>query len=1274
MEGFASIVSSTSMDSNNIFSPEWVGVQNRGMKRWISIEFSKKFGICANFEYFFPREIIDRILLLSKTAAMDNMQPPSMQNNDVQTCSDGGKAGCTQIDTTAAALEFDRNVILWKSMAALPGLIHKKEFQGIQNYIKDDATGVRRYLFSKEIARIFDDYEIYRPEMILKWDHADQNNVSRTNASLENFIDQPSQDENMIPERIFQLYGIEDPKDLWQPVLWKRMMEQGTCSHLADTADFFFRQNVKEVFENRRLQFPERISFFGISSMPPLFLKILDRAARFIDINLFLLLPSKEFFGYISSEKQMGKIADKIKRSDSDFPGHFNTDNDYAGNDVTPGNTPFTSEDDFYLEQGNPLLASMGTSIKNFSLMLEDTSYNEPFSDLWYDPMSHSDSMLACLQSDILCLVHRKKGKDKAGAEISGGAVEKNTDPAEETASENLSEVIQSPEPLEISDQDRSISIHSCHGPMREAQVLKDQLLDLFLKDPDLKPHDIIVMMPDIESYAPYIESVFSVEHRIAFTISDRKKRVESEMVETFLEILAAGDSRLTLTEVLDILIRKPVSLKFNFSEEDIITIRKTAEKAGICWGMDALHRKHMGLPDFNENTWWFGFQRLMLGYGMPENTDSLFMGILPCDSFEGTEAEILGRFARFCDILFDHLKKLSNPRKIDEWCDTFRDIFFSMITADKDGKDDRKFILEALEKLRSAAKNACYEADISFEVAMAALHAELDRVESSGAFLTGGMVFCNLMPMRSIPFKVVALMGMNDQAFPRQDIAESFDLIRKYPLPGDRVQRDEGRYLFLEALLSARQNFIITYTGMSIKDNSVIPPAGVVSELVDTIYESFIFSDGNRGCDKDSFIVVHPLQAFSEKYFQKNGSPCLFSFSEHYLRIAENLKRGEKSGKDFCKKSNFISEALETIPLQDRTITLNDLISFFRMPGEYFIKKRLGIVFSEEPGFIDDREPVELDGLENYFIGQSIVEKEIHHKKKAMNERELHPTGKPLAEEIFVKENHDKKIKDLYPVFKASGRLPHGKKGKIEFDDIKANAEPVYTSAVDDIMPDEMSGSAYADIRIGDTRITGTVDNIRTGQGRYEYTFSRFSPKRLLKAWIYHLVLNSIAENKYPVETHIIVRSQKQGRAEKIYFPPMEDPFSPLSDLIDLFWKGMEYPLIFFPETSWTFAERIFKSNSGLSDESIKKAVSACMKKWHDPFRKTGEKSNRYISLIFKNRDLFDEPFHGMSHDSFNESSGESSGESGGSPVYSDFIATAMKVFSPVMEKMKRK
>ncbi len=822
-------------------------------------------------------------------------------------------------------------------------------------------------------------------------------------------------------------------------------------------------------------------------------------------------------------------------------------------------------------------------------------------------------------------------------------------------------------QPVKIPVGDKSISIHSCHSPMREAQVLKDLLLELFLKDRTLKPHDIIVMMPDIESYAPYIESVFSLEHKIPFTISDRKRRSQSEIIETFLEILSLADSRVMLTQVMDILEKKPVGLKFDLSEKDVELIKEIAERTGICWGMDSYHKKHMGFPDVHENTWWFGFQRLMLGYAMPEHSDSLFNGVLPMDSFEGMEAEILGRFTFFCDTLFKSIKKLESYHNIEEWCDLFREILFLMMDMNQDANNDSEFIIGCLDELKLSAKQAGNHDNIGFDIAFSALNAKLDTMESSGNFFTGAVVFCNLMPMRSIPFKVVVIMGMNDKDFPGQTIGQSFDLIKKYPRLGDRIRRDELRYLFLEAILSARQNFIITYTGMSIKDNSVIPPAGVINELIDVIHESFVLPD------PDYFIITHPLQPFSEKSFKENKHRVpTVSFSQHYFNIALNLNSKDFKD-DISNPHSFNYDCLEN-SITDDMATLKDIISFFRMPVEYFVQKRLGIVFPNFPDFSDDREPVELDGLENYFIGQLILEKMIKYSCNYTDfyDQDIHnPCFSALNSGINNENGKCELQQDLYSIFKASGKLPHGRKGKIEFEAIKAEAESLFKLGIGDIIrPGTEPYSVHIDIQAGKIKVAGGIDNIIkiTEQNemfifRYDYSFGKLSAKKILKAWVYHLGLNIYYRERYPVKTYLVFRGDKNGKPVKICFHPLKKAFKFFCTLIEFFEIGMKRPLLFFPETSWAFADTIYKSGRGIELKNMEKALNACKKKWNGYQYIKGEKTSPYLSLIFGDND----PFYIYVN---SVEGGKNKGKN--IDLNDEFAKNAMEIFSPLIDNME--
>jgi len=685
---------------DNPMIPEWIGIQSRGMKQWIVTQMAQNFGVCTNMHFAFPRQMVDQIIS-SFTSLKDhkNIEDPAVQQDSL-----------------------NEDFLFWSILKLLNKNRSSKELSSVENYIKEDETGKKLYQLSMKIAKVFDDYQVYRPELLKNWQKSGQ-----IHSSHETF---------------------KDPVAQWQANLWNQIVSKDPQNHLAFKAGLFLKQfSLKSI---RTDNFPSRISLFGISALPELFLQVFEKVSEIVDINLFLLTPSNQFFFDIKSAGQMGRIALK---------------------DEAP-----IDPDLLYYEMTNPLLSSLGTSAKGFHTSLETFDYHEPFVDLFQDlpkesgESGDSNTMLLHLQSDILNLVHRKEGNPDA--------------------------------PVTIAASDTSICIHACHSPMREAQVLKDLLLNEFKKNAELAPHDIIVMMPDVEAYAPFIESVFALETPLPFSISDRQKRSESEPLDAFLKILALRNSRLEQSSVLDLLLSESISRKFDISFDEISMIEKMAQDAKILWGRDAGHRETLGLPPFEENTWQFGLQRLFMGMAMPENQDFLVQDILPCQSLEGLDLEVLGKFAAFCHALFSSLKTLAKEKTIGKWCEALKEISVLLMDQNYRNGEDLTFLSQTIDHLKEDAQTAEFNEFVSFDMIFSVIEQKLDLNISQGNFLAGNITFCNIMPMRSIPFKIVVLMGMDEKSFPRQTFSPGFNLIKKYPKPNDKIERDEDRYLFLETLL----------------------------------------------------------------------------------------------------------------------------------------------------------------------------------------------------------------------------------------------------------------------------------------------------------------------------------------------------------------------------------------------------------------------------------------------------------------------------------------
>lgn len=1066
MDALASVIKDPLKDP---FLFEWVAIQSRGMKQWISIELAKKIGICANIKYFFPRQVIEKF----------SLEP----NCDV-------------------------NLLFWKILDLLPKIIDEgkfnSKFNSIKNYLTDGTDGIRLYQLTCNIANLFDDYRIYRPDILVKW-----KNSAETVQAKDSFW-------------------------AWQPVLFRKLIENG------------FEYFPVKVAEEKEL--PQRISVFGISSYPPQFLNFFKNLSKLTDINLFLLVPSKEFFGYSTVLAMEGTI-----------------------------------------DPGNPLVASLGKAGRDLQVLIEEFEYFEPLPDLWHDPLFESQTILSYLQSDILNLFERKQGREK--------------------------------EPIDINlKNDNSISIHSCHTPMREVQVLKDQLLKLFENNSELQPDDVIVMMPDIESYAPLIESVFSVEHKFPYSISDRKQKSESKTVKAFLKILNIMKSRFELHSVLDLLPMSPVADKFSIDQSELGLIEQYTENAKIRWGIDANHKKDTGFPEYYENTFKFGLQRLMLGYAMPEANDVLFCGVLPAPVPQGSEAEIIGKLALFLDTLFNSVK-LFNLREENTsyFCKKFKRVLSSMIAKTSDNETEFLFILDAINQIENESTKAMFNNKLSFDVALKILEERLSHSVASGSFMTGGITFCNLMPMRSIPFKLVALMGMNEQEFPRKVSKVSFDLIEKFPRIGDKNVRSEDKYLFLEALISARENFIITYTGSNIKDNSPIPCSAVVSELIDVIMESF-----NIKSEQD-LICYHPLQSFSPKYFEEpdfkdSNHDKLFSFSSNAFKLSKNLANKTDIDKLFINKS------LSSSVLQKEDITLDDLCYFFKHPIAYMIKNRLGITFKESEEIEEDREPVVLGFLDTYQIGSDILAKSVESKQMDFD----------------------------YDKYRAAGKLSFGKKGRIDLEEIYSQVSPIYQKA-ETIIKKEILIPQDIDLDFNGIKVTGLIDSVRDGNGRFIVTVGKLNPQRLINAWIYHLALSAYTKQKKSSETLLVGKPYGKSNegVQEILFSEIKsrDAYALLSDLVMCYQSGFNNSFVFFPETSYELVKNFIDTDQDRSKSNIIKIMQKCKIKWYNSFSDSGDKINRYTSLYFGEQDLFQDADYFIS---------------------TGLIENSLRVFKPLVEHMR--
>ncbi|PLX82692.1 MAG: exodeoxyribonuclease V subunit gamma [Desulfuromonas sp.] len=904
----------------------------------------------------------------------------------------------------------------------------------------------------------------------------------------------------------------------WHSRLWVQMLSEP--ERLAHRTEQF--QRCLEKLQDRQGPLhglPQKLFLFGIPAMPELHMRILAAISRTIDVQLFFLNPCQEFWHDIASDKTQQKLARK----------------DPVLRQIAPA--------DRHLERGHPLLAAQGTLLQESLSLLDE--FESERRELFVEPVG--DSLLAALQRQILHL----------------------EDPATTT------------QKTFFAKNDRSIQVHSCHSELREVEVLRDNLLHCLENDPSLTPRDILVMAPNVENYAPYISAVFGSETderlKLPFSIADRARQNESPLVSTFVRLLDLRGKRMTASVVLELIEEPAVRDRFGIRLDDLDLIRHWVVQTRIRWGVDAADRQRSELPPQANNTWQAGFDRLFLGFAMPTGGKKLFGGILPFDEIEGSSAEILGRFHHFCTQLFATIAAFHQERTLTEWSEFLSETL--TIFMGSGDHDELISLRRQLQKLVGISSLSGFDRQVDFAVVRGLLGEGLGSATGAG-FLRGKVTFCSLLPMRSIPFKVIALLGMNDSDFPRRSKTVGFDPMANEPRKGDPSRRQEDRYLFLEAILSTRDTLLISYLGQNLRDNHTAPPSVVVSELLDTLELGFGQDDSKDPGLRDQLFTNHRLQAFNPLYLSKKSDLCSYSrdnFSGACALVAEP-----------GPQPPFMSDQLPIQPGDPALLRVDDLVRFFENPARFFLNNRLGIRLDRNDEGLLDEEPFAINPLDDYQMGQDLVRallngEEIEERLSVFAAQQILPAGS-LAEPSYGK------CADSARTFASSVLAATG------------TAEPEYLDI---------------DFEVAGTRLIGRIHGLYP-IGLVRFRNAKLKSKDRILCWIQHLVLCASGGHPAvtPCDTLLI------GKDASCHFLFADNSHQQLANLLTILRSGLARPLPFFPETSLTFTER--QARGETPEASLEKASQT----WLGGVKTSAECDDVDFDFCFKHSNPLDDEF----------------------------------------------
>ncbi|EPV8938597.1 exodeoxyribonuclease V subunit gamma [Escherichia coli] len=1010
---------------------------------------------------------------------------------------------------------FNKQSMSWKLMTLLPQLLEREDFTLLRHYLTDDSDKRKLFQLSSKAADLFDQYLVYRPDWLAQWE---------TGHLVE---------------------GLGEAQ-AWQAPLWKALVEYTDELGQPRWHRANLYQRFIETLESATTcppGLPSRVFICGISALPPVYLQALQALGKHIEIHLLFTNPCRYYWGDIKDPAYLAKLLTRQRRhsfEDRELPLFRDSEN--AGQ-------LFNSDGE--QDVGNPLLASWGKLGRDYIYLLSDLESSQEL-DAFVDVTP--DNLLHNIQSDILELENRA------------------------VAGVNIEEFSRSDNKRPLDPLDSSITFRVCHSPQREVEVLHDRLLAMLEEDPTLTPRDIIVMVADIDSYSPFIQAVFGsapADRYLPYAISDRRARQSHPVLEAFISLLSLPDSRFVSEDVLALLDVPVLAARFDITEEGLRYLRQWVNESGIRWGIDDDNVRELELPATGQHTWRFGLTRMLLGYAM-ESAQGEWQSVLPYDESSGLIAELVGHLSSLLMQLNIWRRGLAQERPLEEWLPVCRDMLNAFFLPDAETEAAMTLIEQQWQAIIAEGLGAQYGDAVPLSLLRDELAQRLDQERISQRFLAGPVNICTLMPMRSIPFKVVCLLGMNDGVYPRQLAPLGFDLMSQKPKRGDRSRRDDDRYLFLEALISAQQKLYISYIGRSIQDNSERFPSVLVQELIDYIGQShYLPGDEALNCDESEARVKahltchHTRMPFDPQNYQPGN---LQSYAREWLPAASQAGKAH---------SEFVQPLPFTLP---ETVPLETLQRFWAHPVRAFFQMRLQVNFRTEDSEIPDTEPFILEGLSRYQINQQLLN-------------------------VLVEQDDAER---LFRRFRAAGDLPYGAFGEIFWETQCQEMQQLADRVIACRQPGQ---SMEIDLACNGVQITGWLPQVQP-DGLLRWRPSLLSVAQGMQLWLEHLVYCASGGNG---ESRLFLRKDGEWR-----FPPLaaEQALHYLSQLIEGYREGMSAPLLVLPESGGAWLKTCYdaQNDAMLDDDStLQKARTKFLQAYEGNMMVRGEGDDIWYQRLWR-------------------------------------------------------
>ncbi len=1177
---------------------EVVAVPTRGVERWLAQSLSHHLGasaggqdgISANIDWPFPGALVYMATAAAFGAPIDEGW---RSNADSDPWSPGR--------------------LVWPLLELVDESLDEEFLRPLAGHLRAacgaaDGEAPRRFAATRHIADLFDSYSVHRPEMLLSWLGVAEPDLPIGLTLAKGSEGGPSSCGAAPSGPAWQ--GRERGEDIgWQAELFRRLRRRVGTPSLAErlTAAPPILAGHPEL-----LPLPSRLSVFGLTRLPLSYLSVLQAVAAGRDVHLFLLHPSGALWERVEAQLAASR----------------------------PRLTPLPAREDDptkYLAR-NPLLRSWGRDSREMQMVLA----SQGASGGEHHPVGGDASATAAgaSASSLLGLLQADIRADREPPELAA------TGRAD-------------PRPV-LAEDDKSLQVHSCHGRARQVEVVREAVLHLLAEDPSLEPRDVIVMCPDVEIFAPLVNAAFgppgwagggatstSRGPVLRARLADRSLRHTNPLLSVAAHLLELAASRVSAPQVLDFASSEPVSRRFGLKEGDFARIEQWVSETGTRWGFDANHREAWKLGPLGDlATWRLGLDRVLTGIAMAGSTEP-FGGLLALEDVSSTDIDLAGRFAELVDRLRSALAGLSAPQSAPSWAAVLVRGTESLALADESWQhDELRRVLGDVAALAQPPGARRREGQ-SLPAAVPAgddseLGPRLDLTEATylladrlrgrptrANFRTGDMTICTLVPMRSVPHRVVCLLGLDGALFPRRAELDGDDLLLACPRVGDRDAPSEDRQLLLDALLAAKEHLVITYEGRDQRQNLPVPPAVPVAELLDLVDRTVRHPDPCKRA-RDMILVEHPLQAFDPRNYTPGelGRTGSWRFDKVNLDGAVSMVGDRRSTRSFLTSP---------LPWQaPGTLQLRSLVQFLESPVRSFLRERLGIYTA--PGdkeALSDRLPLQLGPLEGWALGDRLLR--------------LVLSGKTLDEAAEVE--------------RARGLLPPGSLGERALKEALEEVGSLLGTVQS--LPEfvEPPRSLEVNVALPCGRVlVGTVPEVR-GATIVVCTYSRLRPRRRLQSWAHLLALSAAHPGLGPRAVTIARRRSAMASAHVQFIGPLgateeeirRKAVENLGVLVDLYDRGMREPLPLYCETSaaWASARR-------LDQDCHKRAAEAWEPRYGSPFAEAS--SPEHVTVLGEETtfdDVFREP--------------PAPGEDGpGWPVEEDsrFGRLAMRLWAPLLSE----